>query len=241
MPKSDHEIERALVVGAHPDDIDFGSAGTVANWVDAGIEVTYLLVTRGDQGGFDDTPREQMAGLREAEQRAAAAAVGVTDVRFLDGYRDGWVEATRELERDIARVIRQVRPQRMLVQSPERNYERLPASHSDHMATGEAAIRAIYPTARNPHAWPELLADEGLEPWVVNEVFIVGHPAADHAVDVTDAFDRKIAALREHRSQTAHMGEDLVTMVRDWLTRNAGVGGLPDGRLAEMYLVSELS
>ncbi len=150
MPKPDTEIERALVVGAHPDDIDFGCAGTVATWVDAGIEVTYLLVTRGDQGGFDDTPREQMAAIRETEQRAAAKAVGVTDVRFLDGYRDGWVEPTRELERDIARVIRQVRPQRMIIQSPERNYDRLPASHSDHMATGEAAIRAIYPQRPQP-------------------------------------------------------------------------------------------
>lgn len=241
MPKPDTEIERALVVGAHPDDIDFGCAGTVATWVDAGIEVTYLLVTRGDQGGFDDTPREQMASIREAEQRAAAKAVGVTDVRFLDGYRDGWVEPTRELERDIARVIRQVRPQRMVVQSPERNYERLPASHSDHLATGEAAIRAIYPTARNPYAWPELVTDEGLDPWVVNEVFIMAHPGADHAVDVTHTFDRKIAALREHRTQTEHMGDQLEVMVRDWLTRNAGVTGLPDGHLAEVYLVTELT
>ena len=241
MPKPDTEIERALVVGAHPDDIDFGCAGTVATWVDAGVEVTYLLVTRGDQGGFDDTPREQMAAIREAEQRAAAKAVGVTDVRFLDGYRDGWVEPTRELERDIARVIRQVRPQRMIIQSPERNYERLPASHSDHLATGEAAIRAVYPSARNPYAWPELMSDEGLEPWIVSEVFISAHPGADHAVDVTATFDRKIAALREHRSQTSHMGDTLEPMVRDWLTRNAGVGGLPDGHLAEIYLVTELS
>ena len=241
MPKPDTEIERALVVGAHPDDIDFGCAGTVATWVDAGVEVTYLLVTRGDQGGFDDTPREQMAALREAEQRAAAKAVGVTDVRFLEGYRDGWVEPTRELERDIARVIRQVRPQRMIIQSPERNYERLPASHSDHLATGEAAIRAIYPSARNPYAWPELISEEGLQPWIVSEVFISAHPGADHPVDVTATFDRKIAALREHRSQTEHLGERLEPMVRDWLTRNAGVGGLPDGHLAEMYLVTELS
>jgi LmbE family N-acetylglucosaminyl deacetylase len=241
VPKPDTEIERALVVGAHPDDIDFGCAGTVATWVDAGVEVTYLLVTRGDQGGFDDTPREQMAAMREAEQRAAAKAVGVTDVRFLEGYRDGWVEPTRELERDIARVIRQVRPQRMIIQSPERNYERLPASHSDHLATGEAAIRAIYPSARNPYAWPELISDEGLQPWIVSEVFISAHPGADHPVDVTATFDRKIAALREHRTQTEHLGERLEPMVRDWLTRNAGVGGLPDGHLAEMYLVTELS
>lgn len=241
MPVPDTEIERALAVAAHPDDIDFGCAGTVAGWVDAGVEVTYLLITRGDQGGFDDTPREQMASLREAEQRAAAKAVGVTDVRFLDGYRDGWVEPTRELERDIARVIRQVRPQRMIIQSPERNYQRLPASHSDHLAAGEAAIRAIYPTARNPFAWPEMLAEEGLEPWVVTEVFIAGHPGADHAVDVTGTFERKLAALREHRSQTLHMGERLEELLREWGGRNAHEAGLPEGRLAETYLVSELS
>lgn len=241
MPKPDTEIERALVVGAHPDDIDFGCAGTVATWVDAGVEVTYLLVTRGDQGGFDETPREQMAALREAEQRDAAKAVGVSDVRFLDGYRDGWVEPTHELQKDVTRVIRQVRPQRMLIQSPERNYERLPASHPDHLATGEACIRAVYPAARNPFSWPELVTDDGLEPWTVNEVFVVAHPGADHAVDVTDSFDRKLAALQCHRSQTAHLGDGLETMVRDWLTRNAGVVGLPDGHLAELYTVIELT
>ena len=241
MPKPDTEIERALVVGAHPDDIDFGSAGTVATWVDAGIEVTYLLVTRGDQGGFDDTPREEMAALRETEQREAAKAVGVTDVRFLDGYRDGWVEPGYELQKDVTRVIRQVRPQRMLIQSPERNYERLPASHPDHMAVGEACIRAIYPAARNPFAWPEMISEEGLEDWVVNEVFMVAHPGADHAIDVTETFDRKLAALQAHRSQTAHMGDELEPMVRDWLVRNAGVAGLPDGHLAELYTVIELT
>ena len=241
MPKADSEIERALVVGAHPDDIDFGCAGTVAAWVDAGIEVTYLLVTRGDQGGFDDTPREKMAALREAEQRDAAKAVGVTDVRFLDGYRDGWVQPGYDLQKDITRVIRQVRPQRMLIQSPERSYERLPASHPDHMATGEACIRAVYPAARNPFAWPELISEEALEAWVVSEVFLVAHPGADHAVDVTGTFDRKLAALQAHRSQTSHMGDGLEPMVRDWLTRNAGVAGLPDGHLAELYTVIELT
>ncbi len=83
MPIPDHDVERALVVVAHPDDADFGAAGTVATWTDAGITVTYLLCTYGDQGGFDDTPRDQVPGIREAEQRAAAAHVGVGDVRFL--------------------------------------------------------------------------------------------------------------------------------------------------------------
>jgi len=115
MPLPDLEVERVLVIAAHPDDIDFGAAGTVATFVDAGLTVTYLVCTQGDQGGFDDTPREQMPAIRMAEQRAAAAAVGVSDVRFLQGYRDGWLEPTFELQRDIVRVIRDVRPRRLLM------------------------------------------------------------------------------------------------------------------------------
>lgn len=241
MIKADSEIERALVVGAHPDDIDFGCVGTVSQWVKAGVEVSYLLVTRGDQGGFDATPREQMGPLRETEQRAAAAVAGVRRVEFLDGYLDGWVEATPNLVKDLSRVIRRVRPQRMIIQSPERNYARLPASHPDHMATGEAAIRAIYPAARNPFAFPELLEDDGLEPWIVGEVFIQAHPGATHAVDVTDEFDTKIAALREHASQTAHRAGDLDALVRGWMADTAAAAGLPEGRLAEVFHVMELS
>ncbi len=231
----DDEVERALAIGAHPDDIDFGCSATVAQWVDVGIEVTYLLVTRGEAGGFDDTPRELIPGIREAEQRAAAAAVGVSDVRFLDGYADGDVQVDHRLIRDISRVIREVRPQRVLMQSPERNYQRLPASHPDHMATGEAALRAIYPAARNAFAYPELSA-AGLEPWTVHDVWLVGHPVVDHYVDVEAGFDRKLASLRAHASQTAHMGEELDSMIRGWLTDNATRAGWGDDRLAEAYL-----
>ena len=99
----DSQVSRILSVAAHPDDLDFGAAGTSALWTSAGKAVTYLLCTRGDQGGFDDTPREDMPAIREAEQRAAAAAVGVEDVRFLDGFRDGWLDPTHELQREIVR------------------------------------------------------------------------------------------------------------------------------------------
>lgn len=237
MPLPDADVERVLVVAAHPDDIDFGAAGTVATFVDAGLDVTYLLCTYGDQGGFDDTPRDQMPVIRAAEQHAAAAAVGVTDVRFLDGYRDGWLEPTFELQRDIVRVIRDVRPQRMLVQSPERNWQRIQASHSDHMAAGEATIRAIYPAARNPHAWPELVSDEGLQPWSVSEVWLMAHEGSSHFVDVTDTFDRKVAALRAHQSQTGHLGDELETMLRSWSVTMAATAGWPEGRLAEAFTV----
>jgi LmbE family N-acetylglucosaminyl deacetylase len=235
---SDAEVQRALIVAAHPDDIDFSAAGTVACWTDAGIEVIYCLVTDGDAGGFDESvPRAEMGPLRRKEQAAAAARVGVQDLRFL-GYPDGQVEPSLALRKDLARVIRQVRPDRLVCPSPDRNYQRIGVSHPDHRAVGSAALDAVYPDARNPFAFPELLADEGLEPWTVREVWVSGAPGADHYVDVTDTFGRKVAALRAHESQTAHM-DNLEEMLRGWLTRTAERGGLPAGRLAEMFQVLE--
>ncbi|MGI5165178.1 PIG-L deacetylase family protein [Spirillospora sp. CA-253888] len=223
---------------AHPDDVDFGAAGTVAGWTDRGIEVVYLMVTDGDAGGFDDgITREEMARLRRDEQRAAAKAVGVTDVRFL-GYPDGRVTADFGLRRDISRVIRQVRPDRVLMPSPERNYERIYPSHPDHRAVGSAALDAVYPDARNPYAHPELLVEDGLAAWTAREVWLSGGPTVNHTVDITDHFDRKLAALKSHRTQTAHMAEgELEAMLRGFLGANAAAAGLPKGRLAEAFQV----
>ncbi len=152
---NDSEISRILVINAHPDDVDFGAAGTVACWTEAGIEVTYCVVTDGDAGGSDPSvSRPDMAVLRRAEQTAAAKQVGVHDVRFL-GYPDGRVEATIGLRRDLARVIRQVRPDRVVCPSPERNYLRIGTSHPDHRAVGSASLDAVYPDARNPFAFPD--------------------------------------------------------------------------------------
>jgi LmbE family N-acetylglucosaminyl deacetylase len=232
----DRVVERALVVVAHPDDGDFGAAGTIASWTAAGTTVTYLMCTDGDAGGFDAAvARSEIPAIRRAEQNAAGAAVGVHDVRFL-GYPDGNLRATQDLRRDISRVIRQVRPERMLIQSPERNWARIPASHPDHLAAGEASINAIYPDARNPFAHVSLLRDEGLADWKVGEVWVMGHPTAYHYVDVTDRFDAKIAALRAHKSQTAHMA-DLEGMLGGWMRANSVRAGLPDGRLAEAFMV----
>ncbi|MBI1758201.1 MAG: PIG-L family deacetylase [Actinobacteria bacterium] len=233
----DAEIDRILVVTAHPDDADFGAAGTIASWTDAGIEVAYCVATRGDAGGFDDTPREEMPALREAEQRAAAAVVGVKDVTFLD-HPDGRVVASEELRRDITREIRRFRPQRLLCQSPERNWQRIAASHPDHRATGDAALCAVYPDARNPFAHPRLLAEEGLADWAVREVWMMAAPASlnNHYVDITDTIERKLAALRAHVSQISHLPE-MEGMVRGWLSATAAAGGLPEGRLAEVFHV----
>jgi LmbE family N-acetylglucosaminyl deacetylase len=233
-------VERALVVTAHPDDVDFGAGGTVASWVAEGTEVTYCVITDGDAGGFDpDVPRSQIPAIRRAEQIAAGECLGVSDVRYL-GYRDGSLTVTMGLRRDISRVIRQVRPQRMLIQSAERNYQRIQASHPDHLAAGEAALCAIYPDARNPFAHTELLADEGLTDWVVPEVWIMAGPNPDHAVDVTPFLDAKLAALRAHDSQTSHM-EDLEDRIRAWLSGAAAKAGLPDGHLAETFQIVHIT
>ncbi|MFZ0059793.1 MAG: PIG-L deacetylase family protein [Acidimicrobiales bacterium] len=229
------DVTRVLVVAAHPDDVDFGVAGSVALWTDAGMDVSYCIVTDGDAGGSDRSiGRAAMARLRRDEQRAAAAVVGVHDVRFL-GYPDGGVVASSDLRRDISRVIRQLRPERVVCQSPDRNWDTLGASHPDHLAAGEATVGAFYPDARNPFAHPELLA-EGLEPHVVRELWLTAHPEANRAVDVTASFDRKIAALRCHVSQVAG-GEWLAERVGTWLENGARRAGLPDGRLAELFRV----
>ncbi len=232
----DAVIARVLTITAHPDDVDFGAAGTVARWTDAGLEVIYCVVTDGNAGGYDEGfPRAEVPAMRRAEQVAAAKCVGVHDVRFL-GYPDGRVEATLELRRDLARVIRQVRPDRVLCPSPERNYAQTGVSHPDHRAVGSAALDAVYPDARNPFAFLELRDREGLAPWTVREVWIPGSPSPNHFVDVTDTFGRKLAALRAHVSQTGQM-DDLEERLRTRLTRAAGLGGLPEGRLAESFQV----
>ncbi len=223
------------MVCAHPDDVDFGVAGSVATWVKAGVEVGYCIVTDGDAGGSDrSVSRADMAVTRREEQRAAAAEVGVSDVTFL-GYPDGRLTPSIELRRDISRQIRVVRPQRLVCQSPERLWDRLPASHPDHLAAGEASVCAVYPDARNPFAHPELLA-EGLEPHTVPEIWMMAAPEPNRAVEITDTFDRKIAALRRHRSQVGE-GEWLDERIRTWVEDGGRQAGLGQGRLAELFRV----
>jgi LmbE family N-acetylglucosaminyl deacetylase len=233
---ADQQPGRVLVIAAHPDDVDFSAAGTIAQWTDAGVAVSYCIVTNGQAGGSDlSVSRTEMASIRQAEQTAAAKQVGVHDLHFL-GYPDGQVEATLALRRDLARVIRLLRPDRVVCPSPDRNYARTGASHPDHRAVGSAALDAVYPDSRNPFAFPELLADEKLEPWTVREVWIAASPAPTTFVDVTDTFPRKVAALRCHVSQISDP-VGLEEFLRGWLSRSAAQGGLPDGRLAEAFQV----
>jgi LmbE family N-acetylglucosaminyl deacetylase len=228
-------VSRVLVVTAHPDDVDFGAGGTIATWAKAGAEVAYCVATDGDAGGSDRSiSRPDMARTRQQEQRAAAAEVGVTSVTFL-GYPDGRLSLTTELRRDVSRVVRQFRPQRLVCQSPERNWDRIGASHPDHLVAGEATLCAAYPDARNPFAHPELL-EEGLEPYAVQEVWLMASPRSNRAVDITDAFDRKVAALARHESQVAHES-DLKERLRGWATANGQAAGLAEGRMAELFQV----
>lgn len=229
------EIERALVVTAHPDDVDFGAAGTVAMMTDAGVEVSYCIVTDGDAGGSDRAiARHDVAMLRRKEQTDAANIVGVTQLFFL-GYGDGRLQVTLQLRADISAVIRRVRPRVVITQSPERILDRVYSSHPDHMAAGEATLCAVYPDARNPFAFPELFQEE-IEPWAVDEVWVQGGGNGTHSIDVTSAVDRKIAALMSHVSQHTNP-QRTETMVREWMANTAKQFDLPDGAAAETFRV----
>ena len=236
MTPTHHDLSdppgRVLVVVAHPDDIDFSMSGTVAALVEAGSTVHYAIATSGEAGPPEDAPRDELAATREAEQRAAAAAVGVTDVRFL-GQPDGHLVPGLELRRAISRVIRQVRPDLVLTQSPERRWDHVYASHPDHLAVAEATMAAVYPDARNPHAHVELL-DEGHEPHAVPEVWVSWLEPSDVLIDITEVLDRKVAALSAHTSQVAWI-EDVEGFLRAWGAETSAQHGLPAGTLTEAW------
>ncbi len=225
---------RCLVVTAHPDDVDFGAGGTVAAHVAAGWQVAYCVCTDGDAGGFDEAvDRRQIPVIRRAEQTEAARLLGVTELHWL-GHADGRLDPTIEVRRDISRVIRTVRPDRVVTHNPQRNLASIHGSHPDHLAAGEATLRAVYPDARNPFAYPDLLAD-GLREHAVAEVWLMGGPEADVTVDVTDHLDAKLAALRAHVSQETDRGGRLEPLLRERLGASAVAAGLGDGRLAEVF------
>lgn len=230
---------RVLVVVAHPDDIDFGTAGTVAQLTAAGSHVAYCLVTSGEAGEDDMTvSSSELAAMREGEQCAAAAVVGVTDVHWLR-HPDGMVEANLELRRDIATVIRIEKPDVVITQSPFRNLDSTYGSHPDHLETAEATFRAVYPDARNPRAFTSELLGHGYEPHTVPEMWVGQQGDADLFIDVTDVFDKKLEALRCHASQVAKRDEefDLRKLMSEWGERLAANGEMPEGTLAEAFRI----
>ncbi len=206
--------KRAMLIVAHPDDIEFGSVGTAARWVQAGCEVAYVMVTSGDVGIAKlELTRAQAAAIREAEQLAAAAVVGVKDVVFL-GEPDGMVVNTLDLRRRLVREIRRFKPEVVVCGDPtvmfvENSYINIP----DHRAVATAALDAVFPSAGQPHLFEELAA-EGLTAHKVRKVYVEGWGGGDTWVNVSDVMDLKIAALRKHESQ---MGEwDPEPMLREW-------------------------
>lgn len=193
--------KRVMVIIAHPDDAEFTAAGTLAKWAQEGKEMTYLVCTDGSKGSDDPTMTPQtLAAIRRVEQEAAARILGANGVVFLN-YEDGALEPDLALRRDIAREIRRYKPDIAVCEDPTMYWSgQWYINHPDHRAAGEAALAAIFPTARDRLNFPELLA-EGLEPHKVQEIYIAGANAPDVWVDITDTIDVKIAALKEHVSQ----------------------------------------
>jgi LmbE family N-acetylglucosaminyl deacetylase len=228
----EHEIERALVIVAHPDDAEFWAGGTIAGWTDAGVAVTYCVLTDGETGGYDPSvPRADMPRIRRAEQRQAAALLGVEDVHFF-GLAEGELRpGDLQLRRELVRLIRVVRPQRVITWSPEWNWQRFRSCHPDHRATGEIVLSAIYPDAGNQFAHLPL-REEGLDAWTVREAWLINSPQVNHYVDITDAFERKVAAVRLHQSQVGNR-QDLAKELRERIASNTTAAG----RLAEGFQV----
>jgi LmbE family N-acetylglucosaminyl deacetylase len=225
------EPKRVLVVSAHPDDLEFGCAGTVAKWVDEGCEATLLLVTDGSTGTTDPAlVGAKLAEIRDRETREAAAILGIGEVVFL-GYRDGYVEHTLDLRRDIARVFRRVRPHRLFAMDPVPIPGGWFVNHPDHRAVGQATLDITLTAGTTPGHFPELL-DEGLEPWRgLQEIYIAGPGGGETAVDITTTVDRKIAALKTHHSQVGEW-EGLEDMIRGWTSMNGKEHGV---QYAELF------
>lgn len=207
---------RALVVTAHPDDLEFGAAGTVAKWVDEGVEVTLCLVTDGSTGTQDvDLMGEKLHEIRVAETGDAARILGLTEVVWLD-YADGYVEYGLELRKDIARVFRKYRPHRFMVLDPTPTIADRFINHPDHRAVGQASLDVSMTAGTTPGHFPELLA-EGLSPWRgLRELWIMGPGAKPVVVDISTTIERKIGALLCHKSQVGENGEEVAALVRTW-------------------------
>jgi LmbE family N-acetylglucosaminyl deacetylase len=198
------DIQRVLVVFAHPDDAEFGSAGTSAKLANEGKAVYYAVVTDGSKGSSDpEMSAQRLIQTRQSEQRDAARIVGVKDVAFL-GFEDGVLEPTIAVRKAVTAVIRRYKPDVVIAPSPERNLSAgVFVQHPDHLAAGEAALAAIYPCARDRMTFPELLAD-GLEPHAVREVWVTGTGDPDYFVDISGTIETKVQALQAHASQVSH-------------------------------------
>lgn len=232
----DLDIERAMVIYAHPDDAEFSVAGTVAKWTKAGVEVTYCMITNGASGSQDpNVTREKLRDLRYAEQREAAKILGVKNVVFL-GYEDGYLYPTLEVRRDVARQVRIHKPDVILAMDPR---FRVSAdggyvNHPDHIAAGEVALRTINPDASTRQMFPELWRDEKLEPHKPKALFLETFGDGGTVIDISGTMDAKIRALLVHRSQ---LGPEATEFVRDWNRRTGKSAGYKFGESFQVILL----
>ena len=201
-----------LIVAAHPDDAEFGVAGTVARWIREGKQVVYIVCTSGEKGTSDRTMNpEHLAQIREKEQEAAARLLGVREVVFLR-LPDQGLEDTADFRKMIVRAIRIYRPKTVVTSDPYRRY----VWHRDHRIVGQVTLDAVFPFARDHLSYPDLL-DEGLEPHKVTEMLFYGSENVNYRSDITATFDIKVSALRCHASQVKELRvPDLEPWLREW-------------------------
>lgn len=200
-----------MVVTPHPDDAEYGVAGTVARWTKEGRSVVYVVCTNGDKGTSDPLiESENLVAIREAEQRAAGEILGVREVLFLR-HSDQQLEDTPEFRKQIVRLIRLYRPQIVVTADPYRRY----VWHRDHRIAGQVTLDAVFPCARDRLAYPDFL-EQNLQPHKVKEMLFWASEDLNYRSDITDTFDLKLAALRSHESQLREHG---VEKVEDWVRK----------------------
>jgi len=227
MPMPDEDgPKRALVVAAHPDDAEFGAAGTTYQWTQQGWEFYYLICTDGSKGSEDPAwTADKLVPTRKDEQRAAAGVLGVKDVFFLDNV-DGELTYNKDFMREVVRLIRKLQPHACFGHDPNQIVRNMFINHPDHRAAGETLLDAVYPLARNRPSFPELL-DEGLEPYSVKEVYLWSASDVNFEVDISDVLDVKFDALRKHVTQIQDPDGMQERMKQFWRD--------PDGRYVERF------
>ncbi len=230
------DIQRAMAIYAHPDDAEFGMAGTVALWAKAGVEFTYCMVTNGASGSQDpNMTRDALRETRYAEQRAAAKILGVKNTTFL-GYEDGYLYPTLEVRRDVARQIRIHRPDVIFTMDPTMRIADTYINHPDHIAAAEVVLRSINPDASTRQMFPELWADEKLEPHKPKALFLMVFDEKGTVIDISSVLEKKVKALLAHGSQLWPGAEE---MVRGWAKATGKAAGYKAGESFRIVRLDE--
>jgi LmbE family N-acetylglucosaminyl deacetylase len=214
-----------MVVVAHPDDAEFMCSGTVAKWAKAGKEITYVLATSGDKGSPDPSiPPQDLALIREDEQRRVCQLLGVTNVEFLR-YPDGTLQNSLELRKSIVRLIRKYKPTAVITENPTARWVGNYINHPDHRAIGDATMDAVFPSARDIHMFPELITEEGLGAHIVEHLYLgMMGDQANVFIDISNTIETKIAALRGHKSQMRDPTTNFDDGIRSMATRKDELG-----------------